>query len=237
MIEGIKKFGRMLRRDHFNMTATATAFGVFPVIATVIGLATGALLPWIAAGVVMSGVLAGSFVAAGEWKARRTKEIDLGFHRYDGIGLFAQLSGPGKKMSIVHNTQKMLDRLTRKHMKEQQLPPETLAKFAPYLKDAEEAAREVKCLVPQTPIELPKFEYLRKYFNAAGQIEKETVAFVPLPYTPAPWEVERQAREEAERRRAVIEQEIAAMGNGSARDMTVRRLRLKPKSGPSQSPG
>jgi hypothetical protein len=233
-MEPLRKFGRMLRRDHMNAVAVcACAFWVG--LAGVIGVIAGVPLLWATAGLMFSGVLAASFVACDEIKMRRTKDIDLGFRVQDGIGYFQHLTGPARKVAIIVNTQRLVENMTKKYRNLAALPRKELDWLQPFFLDAQEAARDVKAVVPSTPIELPKFEFVRKTFNnVTGTKNEQVVASISLPYTPMPWEIERREREEQQRQRETLAAEIAAMTEGTAREVTVRALRFKPKSGLSQ---
>jgi hypothetical protein len=234
MMEPLHKFARMMRRDHLNAVAVgACAFWVG--LAGVIGFAAGTPLLWAAAGLIFSGVLAASFVVCDELKMRRTKNIDLGFRVQDGIGYFQHLTGPARKVAIIMNTQRLVENMTKKYRNLAAVPRKELDWLQPFFLDAQEAARDVKAVVPETPIELPKFEFTRKTFDkAAGTKGEQVVASISLPHTLAPWEIARREREEQQRQRETLAAEIAAMTEGTARKMTVRALRFKPKSGLSQ---
>ena len=230
MMEKLKKFGRTLRRDYFGAVETG-ACGAFVAMGAAMGLATGGVLAGAIAGVAFAGVLAVAFIARAEIRMRRTRDIDVGFRvAADGIGYFTHLKGPGKKIAAIANTEKRLQELLHPYRNEQLVTAEAMQRLRPYLQDAYEAGREVRAYVPDTPIELTTFRFLRKYFNAAGSLDEQAVAEIELPHAPPPWEVERRLRE-------ILDAEIAEIHTGSARDVTVRTLRLKPKSDPSRSPG
>ncbi len=232
MLEPLKKLGRTMRRDHTTAVSIGACAAV-PVVAGVLGLALGGLLPWLVAGVIFSGVLAASFVVCDEVRMRRTKDVDLGYREQDGIYYFQHLQGPARNVAIIMNTQRLLVNMMHKYRNQAVVPREALEKFEPYLLDAQDAALKVKAVVPETPIELPKFEFIRKYFNAGFQTQ-QTVASITLPHAPAPWDIERMEREEKQRQQAMVDAEIAALRDGATRDVAVRTLRLKPKSGVSQ---
>ncbi len=248
MKEAFKKLGCMIRRDHLSKTSIVTC-AMFLAGAGVAGLVTGALLPWSMAGLIFSGVLAGAFVACEERSMRRMKDADMGYWHQGGIGYFMHLQGPGRSVAVVVKTQKLLERALKKYARETAVPPEAMKRLEPYVRDAQEAGRAVKAVVPNTPIELPTFEFVRTYFNAAGGKEKEMIAAIDLPHAPPPWELEKLRREAEERQRAAdellqrklrLETEerhqriVDDILQGTSGAVTVRALRLKPKSALSQ---
>jgi hypothetical protein len=242
MLEGLKKFCRALKRDYSSRVARWTC-GTAVLLGAAIGICTGAAVPGALAGILFAGVLAGSFAARDEVSMRRKNDIDLGFVQQGGFSVgsvplmaFWHLQGPGKNISIVSNTQKLIDAVTAKYRNDAQLPAPVVAKLQPYLKDAEEAALDIKLVLPSDkPLEAPVFEFFRTVFNAAGQTERQPVASVPLPsYTPPPWEAERLAREAEVRHLADVEQMAADMLTGTDKALTMRTLRLKPKAGLSR---
>lgn len=242
MLEKLKKFGRAFRRDYFSNSAQVMC-GVVAVLTVLSLLAGTPAVAAVAAGAVLTGGTVASIAAWRERQMRKAKDIDLGLVKQGGFSIgsvplmaFWHLQGPGKNVSIVNNTQKLIDAVTAKYQNDAQLPAPVVAKLQPYLKDAEEAARDVKLVLPSdNPVEAPTFEFFRTVFKVAGQKERQPVAAVPLPsYTPPPWEAERLAREAEVRLLADIEQMAADMLNGTDKAVTMRTLRLKPKAGLSR---
>ncbi|MEZ0226036.1 MAG: hypothetical protein ACAH83_15890 [Alphaproteobacteria bacterium] len=242
MLEALKKSGRAFRRDYFTGSALMIC-GVVAVL-TVLSLLTGTpAVAALVAGAVLTGGTAASFAAWQERQMRKTKDIDLGYVKQGGLSIgeaplmaFWHLQGPGKNISVVNNTQKLIDAVTAKYRNDAQLPAPVVARLQPYLKDAEEAARDVKLVMPSDkPVEAPVFEFFRTVFKAAGQKEQQFIAAVPLPsYTPPPWEAVRLAREAEARRLDMIEQMAADMLKGTDKTVVLRTLRLKPKAGLSR---
>jgi hypothetical protein len=234
VIESLKKFDRMMRRDHFGPREAAIGLGIMAALGIggamfTLPIALAALCG-AAGGGIFGLVFAGIYILRDRIVMSHTKDIDLGFTLQDGIGYFLNLKGPGRQISILRNTQKLIDKLTRKFNKAAALPPETLAQIKVYIEDAREAAPLAKLVCPagNDSFELPRLEFSRKFTDAAGQEKREILGSVDLSYTPPRWEAERMLREEQERSKAQLEADLAKMQSGISHSVAVKRpLRLR----------
>lgn len=190
MFENLKKTIRAIRRDYFDSTGIGTMMGgVVGIASCVVGVIAifvpgpPALL-WIAGGLLAAVTGAGVSTLAGKSDARKREESWV----KDAQGDSVHIVGPGLKVTTLFNTQRIVEKMTRDLALSPTLPKDVEKKLEPWLRDAEEAAKEVQGW-DKSGNPVATISFLRSAFNAQGVKAATPVAtynlFNPLAVPPA----------------------------------------------------
>jgi hypothetical protein len=104
-------------------------------------------------------------------------------------------------------------------------------KLAPYIRDAEAAAKQVRGVCLDNGKEIRQMNLVRAFNGvAAGAPRRQIVAAIPLCYTPTPEEIEQERVEAAAKKQAEVDAIVITMERGSARPIPVKKpLQFQPK--------
>ncbi len=225
MLQAIQKFGRALKRDYLphapegskNFTFAKEYAMNLAIVWGVCGILACAL-PFPAVG----GILVFAAEVTPAIFFMRLREIRKEMNKrtsgniLDERGEMVCLSGPGRQVSIIENTQKLVRKMTTGCEETPDLPAQVRAKLAPYVGDGAEAAASVNATQKSQPQE--RISFLRRVFSDAG--EKFCVAAAVL----TPFGIEKK---KAADYAAAVDASVARCQTGLAQPLKVRSLRLK----------
>lgn len=225
MMDGIKKFGRALRRDHLPLIPRV------PLIAGFGGGMGSAIfrgsLNMVSA---VSSLLTLAIIAGVSWgfkynKLRKKTQVRMDVREVNGMIYPLDLHGPGGKMHTIISTQEMINSLTKKFGDAAQLPPKLQRRLDAHVADAAKAAKHVRATLGGE--EVREIEFLRTVFKPMGQLADVAVGKIAVLHTPTPDEIDAQARAEAAAKIAEGAQAASAIHAGSATTLTVKPIKLK----------
>ena len=178
----LKKHFRAFRRDYFDTTGIGALLGAvsfasacFVGAMMLFGPTSPIAMPLLIGALLASSACIGGSALAGWAEAKKCEDAWVD----NAHGSAIHIVGPGLKVKTLVNTQEMVTKLTRDLSRSTTLPAEALEKMAPWLRDAEEAAKEVQGWDSNGNPALT-VGYMRDSFNAQGKKVKTPVASFSL---------------------------------------------------------
>lgn len=225
MMEGIKKFGRALRRDHLPLIPRLPILGGLggSVGSAIVRGSLNAVSA--ASSLVTLAIIAGVCWSAKYLPLRKKTQMRMDVREINGMIYPLDLQGPGGKMHTIISTQNLINSLTKKFGTAAQLPPKLQQRIDAHIADAAAAAKEVRATLGGE--EVREIEFLRTVIKPLGQLAEEPVGKIAVLHTPTPDEIDATARAEAAAKIAEGAQAASAIHAGSSTDLTVKTIKLK----------
>lgn len=239
MRETLQKHLRTFKRDYWDGSAEPASHSkrtvplssdikIAGVLTTVFMGAIALCLPHLVAGVAMTGVLL--FTSLAGWRTAKVKKnlapqsvatLALEGDRND----FTTLSGPARALSVVLNTQRMLEHATKDYQ-EYCMPEETRRQLAPYFNDCAAAMAQLTAEVGGKPLDsvsLTRICLLTDDYDGipVGSYRQNIIEM------PTRAGVERK---QAAERAADVAQTLIRMQHGTGNTLTVKRIKLKARA-------
>jgi hypothetical protein len=127
------------------------------------------------------------------------------------------LSGPGRNICIVENTQKLVERWTAAQKNAPQLSPGLMAQLEPYINDSAEAAETVAAT--RRAVAQDDISFLRQSFDESGGAGRQVVASVLT--------AQGVQKKKASLYQAAVTAAAEQMHTGLEKSLSIRPLRLK----------
>lgn len=186
MLEPLKKSLRAVRRDYFDSSGMGAVFGtVFfaggcvAAVAALFVPVSPPLLVFMLGSLLVSGGIVGAGSVAGKINAQKREQAWIP----DAQSGKTHIVGPGLKVTTLVNTQEIVTKLTSDLSRSPTLPQDVQKKLEPWLRDAEEAAKEVQGW-DSTGNPVATIGFVREVFNAQGQKVEMPIASYGL-FNPA----------------------------------------------------
>lgn len=223
MLRKLQEFGRAVRRDYLPARYPDGSGPFSRTLAICLGITWGICLPLViifpavCAWTPILGIGASAtifFDRIREIRRDMKKKTSGEISAADGNTL--SLSGPGRDICVIENTQQLIGKMTAGCENAEELPPRLQAKLAPYLRDGAVAAAAINAESDGQPQE--HIPFLRRVFNQKGE-NSVVAASVPTFFG--------ITRKKAADREAFIEEKIGECRDGLSQPLKIRPIRLK----------